>query len=719
MLWLRILADGRTAEFLGENGLEADRLARVIGFRELAEAQLPNLPKEVQSTLAAYAAGINARIERIEAGDAGLPAVVARLDVPLEPWLPADSLAVLKLYSWSLGQSLDATLLLSDVMQHVGAGAARPFFPGGRATEPPAAPQRTAHREAAKPVAAGPLRQLLGLRGPSIGSSAWVVGGRHTESGLPILMADAHLAATAPPYLHVDRLRAGSFDVAGAMLPGVPVFWTGRNRSVAWGAVSAPAVVTDLYSETVDLGDEARYHDGVRWRRLPERLETLKVRGGEDVELRVHSTRHGPLLPEQVSAQPLSVAWVGARVEGPSGIASLLAVARAADADAVVEALKRHHEPALLLIYADDRGEAGLQMAGWIPSRSLSAELMPLPGRARWYEWRERVPYKAMPRARLEDGKGWLVAADRALDSRDPDHSIDWLWRSGHRSKRIEALLREAVAKGPLDLRGLSRLHRDVRDPRAEALVRDVLELVAGDDAPPLPRETRELIDILSSWDGRVTADSVGATAYHMFSLTLTDMLLKQQLGDDLLRRYLALPQADPERVAQDLVRQARNARGRQRQRWEPVVAAIRTSLREAWLRLSYDLGANRRRWTWGRLHALKFRPFASVPGVRLRDAGLASIPYEGNGNTISSAAYDPSSPFEVRVASTLRFGVDAAALDQGLVSLAPGQSEHPGHPHYDDGLPGWRSGEGDLLASGRLRVEESSVARLTLDPVR
>jgi hypothetical protein len=70
-------------------------------------------------------------------------------------------------------------------------------------------------------------------------------------------------------------------------------------------------------------------------------------------------------------------------------------------------------------------------------------------------------------------------------------------------------------------------------------------------------------------------------------------------------------------------------------------------------------------------------------------------------------------------VASTLRFGVDAAALDQGLVSLAPGQSEHPGHPHYDDGLPGWRSGEGDLLASGRLLVEESSVARLTLEPVR
>ena len=59
------------------------------------------------------------------------------------------------------------------------------------------------------------------------------------------------------------------------------------------------------------------------------------------------------------------------------------------------------------------------------------------------------------------------------------------------------------------------------------------------------------------------------------------------------------------------------------------------------------------------------------------------------------------------------------AADPEGLVSLAPGQSEHPGHPHYDDGLPGWRSGEADLLASGSLLVEESSTARLTLEPVR
>ena len=70
-------------------------------------------------------------------------------------------------------------------------------------------------------------------------------------------------------------------------------------------------------------------------------------------------------------------------------------------------------------------------------------------------------------------------------------------------------------------------------------------------------------------------------------------------------------------------------------------------------------------------------------------------------------------------MASTARFAFDTGSLDQSLVILAPGQSEHPGHPHFDDQVGDWLEGSAGLLATGALLVEETSVARLVLEPVR
>jgi acyl-homoserine lactone acylase PvdQ len=83
----------------------------------------------------------------------------------------------------------------------------------------------------------------------------------------------------------------------------------------------------------------------------------------------------------------------------------------------------------------------------------------------------------------------------------------------------------------------------------------------------------------------------------------------------------------------------------------------------------------------------------------------------------VSAAEYDRADPFAVRVASTFRFAVDLAALDQVLITLAPGQSEHPGHPTFDDAVPRWREGRLHLLATAPLLVQESSRAFLLLEP--
>ncbi len=84
----------------------------------------------------------------------------------------------------------------------------------------------------------------------------------------------------------------------------------------------------------------------------------------------------------------------------------------------------------------------------------------------------------------------------------------------------------------------------------------------------------------------------------------------------------------------------------------------------------------------------------------------------------MASGGYDLAEPFDARVVSVYRFAVDAAELDHALSALAPGQSEHLGHPHRSDRLPRWLEGRLGLLVTGSLLVDEGGVTRLVLEPL-
>jgi penicillin amidase len=718
MLWLLRLAHGRSAEIVGREGLPADRLARILDLRGLAERKYAELDRGTRALLVAYARGVNARIERIRDGQAAPPVAAQRRDLPLEDWAPEDCLALLGLYSWGLADSLEVSLVLSDLIEQLGGFGARPFFPP-RADGVGTPEWQPIPMTASRTEALSALRRAAHLDGRSLGSSAFVVGGAHTRSGRPILAGDSHLEPTWPPLLHVVHLQGGGLDVAGSTLPGVPIVWTGRNPKLAWAVTNARAVTVDLYTETLHSADATRYHDGRGWSELEERVEVLRVRGDDDETLSVRTTRHGPLLDPLLGDErgSLALSWAGARVGAAGGLPAWLAVARAGSEEGLLAALARVGEPAVAVVYADSAGAAGMQVAGWIPRHPLSTGLVPLPGRARWYDWQGPMEFAQLPSERLAAGRGWAIAADNAFAPAAEGAAAEWLWRSGERAERVRSLLREATAAGRLELRQVARLQGDVGEPRSRSLVANAL--VLAERGGRLPPEANELIGMLRDWDGRSTPDSVGAAAFHVFLSCLTRELFERHLGEDLTRRYLALPFVDPGQVVYGIVRAAakRDAGGG----WaDPVVvgAAVRASLREAWLELSYRLGSNRRKWNWGGLHLLRFRPFAPAPSRDAEMVALGPFAAGGSGSTVNTAEYAEGDDYGVRLASTYRFAIDTAAMDQALVGLAPGQSEHPRHPHASDGLERWREGRPGLLVTSPLLVEELSTSRLVLEPV-
>jgi penicillin amidase len=404
----------------------------------------------------------------------------------------------------------------------------------------------------------------------------------------------------------------------------------------------------------------------------------------------------------------MAVRWTGALRAGGNGFAALLDAAYASDAEGLREALREHREPMLAVTFADRSGAAGVKVAGYVPRRSLSPQLLPLPGRARWYQWRERVPFDALPSVRLEDPQRWVVAADASLAARGGE-PVDWLWLHGARAQRIEALLEQVARESPVSLRRVADLQADVGGDRAERIVARSVALV---QPAALGTQAREVVQLLEDWDGLATPESASAAAYHVFLNELLEALLAERVGPELLSRYLALPQTDPEQIALELLDAAHAAPESQR---GLVADAVMTSLRGSWLALSYRLGANARRWAWGNLHPLRFRALGAADVAE----GLGPFPYGGSSTTVNSASYDFAAPFEVTSASTLRLVIDLGAPGQALAAIAPGQSEHPGHPQREDGIARWLTGRAWLFATDPLLVEEGVVARLDLEPLR
>ena len=145
------------------------------------------------------------------------------------------------------------------------------------------------------------------------------------------------------------------------------------------------------------------------------------------------------------------------------------------------------------------------------------------------------------------------------------------------------------------------------------------------------------------------------------------------------------------------------------------VSAAARRSLREAWVAITHRLGPARERWEWGELHRLRFGPIAPFgPAADFLYKGLRT---GGSVSSLAVARHRPGVSLEVEAASLYRVAMDLSARDRVLSCLAPGQSEQPGHPNFDDGIARFRAGRVALFATDRLAIEEESVARLVLEP--
>jgi hypothetical protein len=85
-------------------------------------------------------------------------------------------------------------------------------------------------------------------------------------------------------------------------------------------------------------------------------------------------------------------------------------------------------------------------------------------------------------------------------------------------------------------------------------------------------------------------------------------------------------------------------------------------------------------------------------------------------------ALMSPTDPFEVKAATSHRLAIDLGSQNAILSVVAPGQSEHPHHRHFDDGIASLQQvetqGAMNRRPSQKAEVEvRDTELRLVLEP--
>jgi len=747
----RHVTSGRLSELFGEQALETDMVVRTLGWRRVAERELAILDPDTRRYLDAYAAGVNAYIGGKSGSDLSFEYAVLSLTGPNyapEPWKPADSLAWLKAMAWDLRSNMSdeitrvlATAALSAAQveelyppypfeRHtpivtqgdVVRGSFRQGGPRHLLRPPPRLPARGAQ-------AMGDVRDVLeGLpamlgSGDGIGSNSWVVSGRRSATGEPILANDPHLAPSMPGIwyqmgLHCREVSAACpFDVSGFTFSGMPGVIIGHNHRIAWGLTTMYADVTDLYLERVDEGTGTYLYDG---RQLPLRTreESFTVAGRDDpVTMTVRSTRHGPLLSDVID----DVADVGER-EGPYEVAlRWAALTPGRSMDAVIgidkatswtefrDAARALDAPSQNLVFADTAGHIGYQAPGRIPVRAGYDGRWPVPGWDPRYRWAGYVPFRALPSV-LDPDTGYVVTANQAVIGPQYPYRLTSDMSYGYRSQRIIDLL---VARPTHDITDMTALQLDSLNANAARLVPYLLRV-------ELPTNYyRQGQRLLEEWDFAQPAES-GAAAYfntvwsNVLAVTFRDQLPEAAWpdGDDrwfaVVERLLSEPDSPWwDDVSTDEVRETRD---------DVLLEALKRG-RDDMTRLH---ARDPDEWSWGHLHRLTLvNPTLGTTGIGLVEAVFNRGPYEvgGGGGTVNATAWDATSGYRVTALPSMRMVVSMADLDASRWVQVTGASGHAYHPNYTDQTRLWVEGETLPWAFTREAVTEATTDRLLLTP--
>ena len=704
----RIAAQSRLSEIFGQPTVASDIWLRSIGLFEATKAAYQDLPEDGKDALEAYAAGVNAWLQRKgRLFASGLPPEFVILRHAPEPWEPVHSVAAIKMMSVTLGENAGHEgMRLGFARIGLAGEEINDLLPPNPQDDPPSLPDLGALLG----LDSGPLRVADGQRRQADAgllphedaavrgaSNNWVISGRRTTTGKPILANDPHLALSAPSIWYLAHLRvndgSGTRNLVGATLAGTPLVLLGRGDHIAWGFTNNIADVQDIFVERVnpDNADEYLTPDG--WRPFGAQVETIKVRGAEDHIFTRRWTRHGPVLPPTYldldtylpEGTVAALQWVALAPQDTTMMSGINIWNSKTVAD-FQQIMVDYVAPIQSMVIADDAGNIGLIAPGRVPVRDSRNQVMgraPVPGWDSIYDWKGMIPFAELPRE-TNPAIGAIATANTRMIGPDYPHFLTFDWDEAWRQDRLDTLVVDN--RQPQSPTTTRNVQADVASPAFAAIGPHMIRLVEGQDGVDA-----EAIALLKGWDYHMVRDSAAPL---VFIAWVREGMIGI-FGDDLG------PTFDTWFAARGTVMLNLLA-GRTSRPWcddrstagvETCAEILAVALDKALSDLEMRYGEDRDAWRWGAAHLTtgNHTPFGNVPVLKT----FFDVQVESAGGPFTldrgkTRLNNARTPYLNASGAGFRGIYDLSDLDRSTYITATGQSGNPFSRHYRDFAVPW-----------------------------
>lgn len=237
-------AEGRLASAFGSEFLEEDYQARALRHAEVSRARYGELSPQSRAVIEAFVAGI---AKYMDEHPEKVPAWGFRPEPPM-----VVALVRTAAWSWPVGQAFE------DL---------------GRALPRP----------------------------PGSGSNQWAVSPERTALGCAALAIDPHVPLFGILRWYECHLHGGPLHAYGFAVPGTPIVALGHNDHLAWACTTGGPDTSDIYEVELDRPGGLRYRYDGAWRDVETREIEIPVREGgatRAVRRAVRRTHHGPIVRE-------------------------------------------------------------------------------------------------------------------------------------------------------------------------------------------------------------------------------------------------------------------------------------------------------------------------------------------------------------------------------------------------------------------------------------
>lgn len=699
---MRRLARGETAEIFGNAGLEQDKRWRRFGFANIASESLGGLSPELRTALTDYAAGVNAYIASLS--DKQLPVEFQILQYKPRPWEPTDTLVIGKILADALSTTWGNDLLRASLMQSLSkekfADATNEITPydvvlygkdTGKVRSSVLLPRPMSGGVLSVAQREAEIRErglsMVGLYAEDLAASNnFVVAGKRTVDGHPILENDPHLQAAAPGIWYMVHLSTPTMRVAGVTFPGVPGIVLGHNADIAWGATNVGPDVQDLYVET--FNDEGEVKTPVGWVPSRVRHEIIKVRANplqpatKDTVVDYTETSHGPVVTEE-DGKKYALRWTALDPKNQE-FEAFFQLNRAKNWDEFQKALRTYGGATQNFIYADQKGNIGWYAAGRIPIRRVGDGRVPYDGSTTDGDWVGYIPFAELPHLYNPPGGVIVTANQRIVGS---DYKYTSVGRDVAPAFRARMIYDDLTKKPKITMDDARNAEYENYNIPLANLAKAIVAANAG---------SAETIPLLKNWDGRMTAESRAAVI-----VSEIRSCMQERISND----NKPLPQFIVRDRILDPAIQAND------KKWLPAGVLswgdlMRSCDEASYRSLAKRFGADPNAWTWGKNFQSRFpHPLAAAPLIGLQFA-TPTVPLDGSGQTPN-----------VGSSVSMRFITSPGNWDATRHVIPLGESGDPKSPHFNDQFEAWRTGNLTIFPFSKDAVEKATISRTVYAP--